>query len=535
MGCFVMNTKRISILDSTLRDGAQGKGISFSVEDKLQIVQILDRLGVEIIEAGNPGSNPKELAFFQRAAELKLQTAKLAAFGSTCRKGCAPEDDKNLNALLESGTEICVIFGKCWRFHVDNVLETTEEENLRMIRESVQYLKNNGRRVIFDAEHFFDGYLSDSDFAMRTVKAAVEGGAELVCLCDTNGGVFPEDAGQIVKHVVRSLSVPVGVHFHEDSGMAVANSIIGVLSGAKQVQGTFLGFGERCGNANLSAIIPNLQIKRGILCIPQESLGLITHLAKELAAVANLDIDSGAPYIGSHAFAHKAGMHAHGVIKAARSFEHVDPFLIGNRRKFPTSEISGKAVVFERIRQILPELSIQSAETQKILDELKALEMDGYEFEGADASFELLVRRQMGLYRPYFELKYYKIVSGAGVREDAGASAIVKVGVGEDMHIMAAEGNGPVHALDQALRKALEVFYPVLNRMKLTDYKVRVLDGGNATGARVRVLITSTDGENTFTTVGVSGDVVDASFQALQDSIEYLILKTEAQKSVTDH
>ncbi|MBO5253497.1 MAG: citramalate synthase [Clostridia bacterium] len=529
-----MNTKRISILDSTLRDGAQGKGISFSVEDKLQIVQILDRLGVEIIEAGNPGSNPKELAFFQRAAELRLQNAKLAAFGSTCRKGCAPGDDKNLQALLDSGAEICVIFGKCWRFHVDSVLETTEEENLRMIRESVQYLKAHGRRVIFDAEHFFDGFLNDSAFAMRAVQAAVEGGAELVCLCDTNGGVFPEDAAHIVEHVVHTLPVPVGVHFHDDSGMAVANSVIGVLVGAKQVQGTFLGFGERCGNANLSTIIPNLQIKRGIQCIPQEKLGLLTHLAKELAAVTNLDIHSGAPYIGSHAFAHKAGMHADGVIKASRSFEHVDPFLVGNRRKFPTSEISGRAVVFERIRQILPELTIQSAETQKILDEIKRLEMDGYEFEGADASFELLVRRQMGFYHPYFDLIYYRIVSGAGEREDAGASAIVKVSVGDAMQLMAAEGNGPVHALDRALRKALELFYPVLNRMKLTDYKVRVLDGGNATGARVRVLVTSTDGRNTFTTVGVSGDVVDASFQALQDSIEYLILKTDAQQNVSD-
>lgn len=530
-----MNTQQgITIFDSTLRDGAQGSGISFSVEDKLQIVRLLDNLGVQMIEAGNPGSNPKELAFFERAAALELKHAKLVSFGSTCRKGCAPEEDRNLQALLESGTEICAVFGKSWRFHVDNVLETTEEENLRMIRESVRFLAENGRRVIFDAEHFFDGYLDDRAFAMRAVMAAVEGGAETVCLCDTNGGVFPQDVQRIVQYVKSHLPVPVAVHFHDDCGMAVANSVVAVLAGAGQVQGTFLGFGERCGNANLSAIIANLQLKRGIACIPQENIGLLTHYAHELASIANLEVPSGLPYVGSHAFAHKAGMHADGVIKASRSFEHVDPFLVGNKRKFPTSEISGRAVVFARIKQILPELSIQSAETQKILDEIKRLEMSGYQFEGADASFELLVRRQMGLYKPFFELKYYKIFSGRGAGEEAGASAMVKVGVGDEIKLMAAEGNGPVNALDMALRKALGLFYPVLNRVKLTDYKVRVLDGGSATASHVRVLITSTDGTSTFTTVGVSGDVVDASFQALQDSIEYLLLKSGAQNRALD-
>lgn len=524
-----MNMEGISIFDSTLRDGAQGEGVSFSIEDKLAIVQLLDRIGVDRIEAGNPGSNPKELAFFERASLLKLRRAKLVSFGSTCRKGADPREDRNLRALLESGTEICALFGKCWRFHVDNVLETTEEENLRMIRESVRWIKENGRRVIFDAEHFFDGFADDRAFAMRAVNAAVEGGADMICLCDTNGGVFPQDARRVVEYAVSSLPVPVSVHFHDDCGMAVANSVISVLAGAKQVQGTFLGFGERCGNANLSAIIPNLQIKRGIPCIPQENLGLLTQYAHELAAIANIEVPSGAPYVGDHAFAHKAGMHADGVIKASRSFEHVDPFLVGNKRRFPTSEISGRAVVFARVKQILPGLKIQSAETQEILDEIKRLELMGYQFEGADASFELLVRRRMGLYKRYFELKYYKIYSGAGAGEEKGASAIVKVCVGGEDQLMAAEGNGPVNALDTALRKALGLFYPVLNRVKLTDYKVRVLDGGSATAARVRVLITSTDGASTFTTVGVSGDVVDASFRALQDSIEYLLLKTGAQ------
>lgn len=523
--------RSVSIFDSTLRDGAQGKGISYSVEDKLAIVRILDRLGVEIIEAGHPGANPKELAFFEAVSKLPLHHAKIAAFGSTCRKGTKPEDDPALQALLQSGTELCVVFGKCWRFHVDHVLETTEEENFRMIRESIRFLVDNGRRVIFDAEHFFDGFLDDRAFAMQAVGAAVEGGAEMICLCDTNGGTFVSDVQRIVRHAVSRLEVPVAVHFHDDCGMAVANSVAAVLAGAVQVQGTLLGFGERCGNANLSAIIPDLQLKRGISCIPQESLGRLTQYARELASVANIQVPAGAPYVGSHAFTHKAGMHADGVIKASRSFEHVDPFLVGNRRRFPTSEISGRAVVFARVQQFLPDLPLHSAEGAEILNEIKQLELSGYQFEGADASFELLVRRKLGLFRPYFELLYYKISSEAGAAETAGASAIVKVGVGGKIQLMAAEGNGPVHALDQALRKALEVFYPALNRIKLTDYKVRVLDSGSATASRVRVLITSTDGADSFTTVGVSDDVVDASFVALQDSVEYFLLKTGTEPS----
>lgn len=521
----------VSVFDSTLRDGAQGKGISFSVEDMLAIVRILDDLGISVIEAGNPGMNPKDAAFFTAVRELPLAHAQIAAFGSTCRKGVRAEESPALRALLDCGTELCVVFGKCWRFHVDHVLETTEEENLRMIRESVRFLRSEGRRVIFDAEHFFDGFLDDRDFAMRAANAAVEGGAERICLCDTNGGTFPEDAKRIVKYVVSHLSVPVAVHFHDDCGMAVANSVTGVLAGATQVQGTLLGFGERCGNANLSAIIPDLQLKRGISCIPQESMGRLTQYARELASVANIQVPAGAPYVGSHAFTHKAGMHADGVIKASRSFEHIDPFLVGNRRRFPTSEISGRAVVFARVQQFLPDLELHSAESARILDEIKRLELLGYQFEGADASFELLVRRMMGRMREHFELLYYKISSEAGPAETAGSSAIVKVRVGGQIQLMAAEGNGPVNALDLALRKALTVFYPEMNRIKLTDYKVRVLDGGSATASRVRVLITSTDGEDAFTTVGVSDDVVDASFIALQDSVEYLLLKTGDERT----
>lgn len=525
-----MSQKEVAILDSTLRDGVQGNGIAFSVEDKLNIVRLLDQLGVQYIEAGNPGSNPKDMEFFERARRLTLRRSKLVSFGSTRRKDCTAGADRNLRAMLDAGTSCCTVFGKCWKFHVDYVLETTCEENLNMIEESCRFLKEHGREVIFDAEHFFDGYRDDPEFAMLALSAAVRGGADMVCLCDTNGGTFPGEAARLVEHVVHKLPVPVAVHFHDDCGMAVANSICGVQAGAVQVQGTFLGFGERCGNANLSAIIPNLQAKLGIPCIPQENLHLMTRAARELAAAANLDLSANLPYVGENAFAHKAGMHADGVLKTPRSFEHIDPLLVGNTRRFPASEISGRAVIFEKVRSICPDLPIESREAREVLDSIKQLENQGYQFEGADASFELLVRKRIHSFQPFFELLYYHIYTDYGEGRDCGASATVKVRVGGEVQVMAAEGNGPVNALDQALRKALEVFYPVLSHVKLTDYKVRVLDSKNATASGVRVLITSSDGRETFTTVGVSGDVVAASWKALEDSMEYLLLKANARQ-----
>lgn len=515
----------ITIFDSTLRDGAQGNGITFSLNDKLTAVSVLDRLGVHYIEAGNPGSNPKDKEFFRLAAQLPLKHAKLVAFGSTRRKDTLCENDEGLRSLLSAETLCCAIFGKCWKFHVDRVLETTEEENLKMIEESCRFLKAHGREVIFDGEHFFDGYRSNPDYAMSALRAAVAGGADIICLCDTNGGTFPDEVAQIVKTVTASFAVPVAVHFHDDCGMAVANSITAVQAGAQQVQGTLLGFGERCGNANLSAIIPNLQLKLGIETIPQECLRLLSHSAKELASAANLDLPANLPYVGENAFAHKAGMHAAGVLKDSRSFEHTDPLLIGNSRRFPASEISGRAVVLEKIRRIFPNSTVESAEVHAVLDDLKRLEAEGYQFEGADASFELLVRKRMQPYSPFFKLLYFHIYSDYGPNRDCGASAAVKVQVGEDIQLTAAEGNGPVNAMDRALRKALEIFYPSLASVKLTDYKVRVIDSTSATAARVCVLITSTDGEESFTTVGVSEDVVAASWRALEDSMEYLLLK----------
>lgn len=517
--------RAVAIFDSTLRDGAQGNGIAFSLEDKLAAVQVLDHLGVAYIEAGNPGSNPKDQEFFRRCAALPLENAKLTAFGSTRRKDTLPEEDENLRSLAETGVACCAIFGKCWKFHVDKVLETTCDENLSMIEESCRFLKDRGKEVIFDAEHFFDGWKDDPDYALRALQAAVSGGADTVCLCDTNGGAFPHEVTEIVGKVVSAVPVPVAVHFHDDCGMAAANSIAGVLAGACQVQGTLLGIGERCGNANLSAIIPDLQLKLGISCIPESCMELLFHGVRELAAAANLEIPGDMPYVGKNAFSHKAGMHAAGVLKDPHSFEHIDPLLVGNARRFPASEISGRAVVLEKIRRIFPESAIGSQEVASVLEDLKALEADGYQFEGADASFELLVRKRMRPYPPFFHLLYYHIYTDYGKSELEGATATVKVQVGEEVQMTAAEGNGPVNALDRALRKALEVFYPALSHVKLTDYKVRVLDGKSATAARVCVLITSTDGEETFTTVGVSEDVVAASWRALEDSMEYLLLK----------
>ncbi len=515
----------VTILDSTLRDGAQGTGITFSLEDKLAAVRLLDRVGVQYVEAGNPGSNPKDEIFFQRAGELTLKHAKLVSFGSTRRKDTRPEEDSNLRAILAAGTPCCTIFGKCWKLHVDRVLETSYEENLRMIEESCRFLKSHGREVIFDAEHFFDGWKDDKNYAWEAVQAAIRGGADMVCLCDTNGGTFPGDAERIVRELVNRVTVPVAVHFHEDCGMATANSIVGVMAGASQVQGTLLGFGERCGNANLSSIIPDLQLKLGIPCIPQEELLFLTHRARELASIANMDLPAWMPYVGENAFAHKAGMHAAAVLKLPRSFEHVDPNLVGNARRFPASEMSGRAVVLEKVKRIFPSVKLDSKEARALLQELKKLESRGYQFEGADASFELLVRKRLHPFPPFFELLYYHIYTDYNDGQDRGASATVKVRVGGELQLMAAEGNGPVNALDQALRKALEIFYPQLSQVKLTDYKVRVLDSKSATAAGVRVLITSTDGERTFTTVGVSGDVVAASWKALEDSMEYLLLK----------
>ena len=514
----------VEIFDSTLRDGAQGEGISFSVEDKLAVARLLDGLGVAFIEAGNPGSNPKDLEFFRRAGELKLRNSRLVAFGSTRRKGIRAEEDANVQALLTAGTDAVALFGKCWDLHVRDILQTTEEENFAMIADTVAFFKKKGRRVIFDAEHFFDGYKANPPFAMKALEAAADAGADVLTLCDTNGGAFPQEVYDITRAVAERFGATVGIHTHNDGGMAVANSIMAVSAGAAYVQGTYLGFGERSGNANLSTIIPNLQLKLGYACIPQDNMPLLTATARSMAEVANIRLGRGEPYVGSSAFAHKAGMHADGVLKNSSSFEHINPDAVGNERRFLMSEVSGRGAVLEKIRRFCPAIRKSSPELKTIIDELKRMELEGYQYEGADGSFELLVRKCLGQLNPYFDLVYYRITGEMPHEPDQSAVATLKVRVGDQSQIAAGEGNGPVNALDKALRSALAGFYPSLANVHLVDYKVRVMDSKQATAARVRVLITSTDGVREWTTVGVAGDVIEASWAALSDSIEYKLV-----------
>lgn len=519
-----MQYNNVEILDSTLRDGAQGEGISFSVEDKLGIVKALDDLGVSYIEAGNPGSNPKDLEFFERAARLNLKHSSLVAFGSTRRKNITVQQDANIKALINAGTPAVAVFGKCWFLHVKEIIGTTAEENFAMIYDTCRYLKESGKKVFFDAEHFFDGYKEDPDFAMKALEAADSAGADCLVLCDTNGGAYPDEIYEITKAVDERFKGKVGIHTHNDRSMAVANSVMAVRAGAVQVQGTFLGYGERCGNANLSSVIPNLQIKYGIGCIPESRLKKLTQTAREIAEISNISIKRNEPFVGISAFAHKAGMHADGVLKLPRSFEHINPETVGNERRFLMSEISGRTAVLEKIKKINPHLTKDSPETVKIVNQLKELEQQGYQFEGADSSFEMLIRKNLGAYKPFFELINYKVSAGRPCEQGCSATATVKIKVGDKQQLMAAEGNGPINAIDKALRSALEVFYPSLKKMRLIDYKVRVMDSKQATGAAVRVLITSTDGKKVWTTVGVSEDVVEASRFALTESIEYKLI-----------
>ncbi|MCR4780814.1 MAG: citramalate synthase, partial [Ruminiclostridium sp.] len=517
-----MKLKKIEIYDSTLRDGAQGEGVSFSVSDKLKIAECLDRFGVEYIEAGNPFSNPKDAEFFERAKKLKLSNAKLTAFGSTVRKDTAPEDDEGLSALLAAGTKYVTIFGKAWKLHIDCILGVTPEENLAMISSTVAYLRKKGRVVFFDAEHFFDGYRDDPAYATEVIKTAERAGASAVILCDTNGGSFPDEVSRIVKAAAKTVMVPLGIHCHNDTGCAAANTITAVKAGAVQIQGTFTGIGERCGNASLSTVIPSLQLKLGYNAVSAEKLATITKTARFISEVANLRLPGNLPYIGSSAFAHKGGMHADGVAKNTRTFEHIEPSAVGNSRSFPLSEVSGRSAVLPKLQAVEGSITKSSSETKIITEKMKELEHEGYQFEAAAASFELLVRKELGKFTPHFEIDHYRIISSMdsldGNPYTEKANALVKVKVGDKYEITADEGEGPVNAIDKALRKALEVFYPELKKMHLIDFKVRVITSGDSTAAVTRVLIESTDGENTWTTVGASRDIINASVIALTDS-----------------
>ncbi|MCG8500830.1 MAG: citramalate synthase [Firmicutes bacterium] len=516
---------KVCIYDSTLRDGAQAEGISFSVEDKLKIVSKLDELGVSYIEAGNPGSNPKDLEFFQRVKHMKLNNIKLTAFGSTRRVGINVEDDNNVQSLLKADTPAVAIFGKSWDLHVEDILKTTLEENLGMIEDTIRFFKGKGKEVVFDAEHFFDGYKQNREYATQALQAAVDGGADSLVLCDTNGGCFPLEISEITKEVCKRFDVPVGIHCHNDTGMAVANSIVAVQAGARQVQGTFNGFGERCGNADLCTIIPNLQIKLGIPCIAPDKIENITSAARFVSEIANVAHNERAPYVGNSSFAHKGGMHIDGVVKNPKTFEHIDPSSVGNERRFLMSEVAGRTTILSRINQVDASLTKNSPQTKQIVDRLKELEHQGYQFEGAESSFELVIRKELGKYKPFFDLNHFKVIVNEPSREEFSSSALIKVNVNGEEEITAAEGDGPVNALDKAMRKALERFYPQLNKMRLTDFKVRVLDSKTATAAKVRVLIESSDGESVWNTIGVSTDIIEASWKALVDSIEYKLQK----------
>ncbi len=516
--------QKIDIYDTTLRDGSQREGVSLSVADKLKIAGKLDEFGISYIEGGWPGSNPKDIEFFRRAQKVKFKNARLCAFGSTRRTGVVTAEDQNICALVEAGTETVTLFGKSWDFHVHDALKTSLDENLAMIKDSVAYLKSLGREVFFDAEHFFDGYKANPGYALATIEAAAKGGADVIILCDTNGGLMPWELKTVLEKVKDKVKVPLGIHVHDDAGMATANSLLAVLEGITQIHGTINGYGERCGNANLCTIIPNLQLKMGFQIITPEQLNGLTRLSRFVAEQANIAPADQQPYVGFNAFAHKGGIHVDAVSKKPATYEHADPEKVGNQRRILVSELSGRSNISLKANHNHLRLAKDRPETASILQRIKELEHYGYQFEGAEGSFELLVLKMMQAYQPLFKLEGFRLIIEK--REDGQlfSEATIKVRVGDVQVHTAAEGNGPVNALDNALRKALEGIYPALKKIKLTDFKVRVIDGVDGTGAQVRVLIESRDEHISWGTVGVSPNVIEASWIALVDSLEYGLL-----------
>ena len=526
------STSEVTLYDTTLRDGAQMEGMSLSVEDKLRIAERLDLLGIHYIEGGWPGANPKDDAFFQRAKELDLRNATLVAFGSTRRANAEVSSDPQLKALVDSGAGVITIVGKASEAQVNTIIETSLEENLAMIRESIEHLRAQGRRVIFDAEHFFDGFAENPDYAIACVRVAAEAGAEYVVLCDTNGGSLPVDVFNATHRVVSETGAKVGIHCHNDAEVAVANSIAAVQAGATQVQGTINGYGERCGNTNLLSVIGNLKLKLGIDCVTDEQLGHLTEAHRFVSEVANMPRSRYQAYVGESAFAHKGGLHAAAMAKDEGSYQHVDPEAVGNTKHIVVSELSGRGNIAVRLQEEGLEAAVPKERLPALLDLVKQREAEGFQYEGAEASFRLLVERTLPGYAAPFDLVDLMVVMEKRRRpgstadgDDSLSEAMVKVRVGSDLAHTVAEGNGPVNALDQALRRALEQSYPSLASVALTDFKVRVVEQGpGGTGAVVRVLIESTDGERTWATVGASGNIIEAAWQALADSMEYALL-----------
>ena len=523
--------KKIELYDTTLRDGSQAEGVSFSLEDKLRIAQKLDEIGITYIEGGWPGSNPKDAEFFERARGLKLQNARITAFCSTRRANITAEKDVNLAAALDSGAKIVTLVGKSSDLHVTEVLSTTLEENLNMIADSIGYLKAKGITVFYDAEHFFDGYKANADYALQTIKIAAKAGAERIILCDTNGGSMPQEIAAIVTEAANVTGVPLGVHCHNDTDLAVANSLAAIAAGATQVQGTINGIGERCGNANLVSVIANLKLKLGIDCVTDDQLGKLKAVSAFVSETANRAPNPFQPYVGESAFTHKGGLHAAAMAKVESSYQHIAPEKVGNLKRVVVSELAGRVNVIAKAKEMGIDLSASGDVTQRVLGQVKEMESRGYVYEGAEASFEMLVRRSLPGYRPLFTLVDFMVVveknRRASMRDtgDCLAEAMVKVSVdGATLHT-AAEGNGPVNALDEALRRALVQFYPRLAMVKLVDYKVRIVDEAEGTEATVRVIIESTDGERRWRTVGCSANVIEASWLALLDALEYWLVR----------
>ena len=517
--------KQITLYDTTLRDGTQGEQVNLSAEDKLRIAKKLDDFGIPYVEGGWPGSNPKDARFFEMVQKVDFKNARLTAFGSTRRPGTAPEMDENIRALLKTETETVTIFGKSWDLHVTEILKASLEENLMMIEETVAYLKGKTREVIYDAEHFFDGYKANPSYAMKTLAAAQEGGADVIVLCDTNGGSMPQEIEEIMVNVAPRLGVLIGIHAHNDCGLALANSLVAVLAGARMVQGTINGYGERCGNVDLISVIGNLQLKMGYPCLKKQKLQQLTELSRYVSEVANVPPLNQRPFVGKSAFAHKGGVHVSAIQKNPVAYEHMEPQQVGNRRRVLVSDLSGKSNIDYKAREMEIKLGGNGYDSQKIVGEIKRLEDEGYQFDAAEGSLELLIKKVTGQFQEPFTLESFRVTTEKNRSGPGTCQATIKISVGEEYEITAAEGDGPVNALDNALRKALTKFFPQIVEMGLVDFKVRVIDGGGGTASKVRVQIESRDSREIWSTIGVSENVIEASWQALVDSFQYKLSK----------
>jgi 2-isopropylmalate synthase len=521
-----MTKNQILIYDTTLRDGTQGEQTNFSAEEKLRIAQRFDETHFHYIEGGWPGSNPKDMRFFEMAKKVIFKNSRLTAFGSTRRPYTKPESCPNLKALVKAGTLACAIVGKSWDLHVTEILKTDLDENLTMITESIEYLKAMGKEVLFDAEHFFDGYKNNPRYATKVVKTALTAGADMIVFCDTNGGSMPNEISDILKKISSYIPLNIaGIHTHNDCGLAVANSIAAVREGVKMVQGTINGYGERCGNADLISIIANLQLKMGKNCLPAESIRQLTNLSHYVSDVANVPPLNSRPFVGRSAFAHKGGVHVSAVVKNSMAYEHIQPELVGNHRRVLVSDLAGKSNIEYKAKELGINLAKNDALSKKIVHEVKLMEDRGFQFDAADGSLSVLIKKAIGEFIEPFTLESFNVVTSRSEDKPCLSQATIKISVDGEEELTAAEGNGPVNALDHALRKALTKFYPQIKEMRLVDFKVRTLEGSEGTAASVRVLLDSTDGEDVWSTIGVSENIIEASWQALVDSIEYKLSK----------